>query len=131
MMRRAAALLVAAAILALPLLSVQPVQAGFDPFGKVCEGSAADGDNPVCNRDGNGNPIAGEDGVILRVVKIVSLAVGVAAVLMLILGGLKYITSNGDANSISSAKNTILYALIGLAVAVFSQAIVVFLLSRL
>lgn len=63
-------------------------------------------------------------------VDIFSLIVGVIAVVMIIIGGLKYITSGGDSNSVSSAKNTLLYAVIGLVVVVLAQAIVFFVLDE-
>jgi hypothetical protein len=43
---------------------------------------------------------------------------------MLIYGGIRYTTSGGNANSVTAAKNTILYAIIGLVVAIFAYAIV-------
>ena len=56
--------------------------------------------------------------------------VGVVAVIMIIIGGLKYITSSGDSNNVSSAKNTILYAIIGLVVVVLAQVIVRFVVTK-
>ena len=50
---------------------------------------------------------------------------------MLIWGGIKYATSAGDSNKVTAAKNTILYAVIGLAVAVLAFAIVNFVVSHL
>lgn len=79
----------------------------------------------------NENPIAGKDGVIMRVVGILSWVIGVASVIIIMLGGLKYITANGDSNGINSAKNTIMYAVIGLVIFVLSQAIVRFVAGRL
>lgn len=75
----------------------------------------------------------GESGVkkILRVVlNLVSILAGVMAVLMLIIAGIKYITSNGDSGSIKSAKDTIIYALVGVLVVIFAQAIVAFVLKK-
>lgn len=69
--------------------------------------------------------------VVANIIKILFFVVGVAAVIMIIIGGFRYITSNGDSAQISSAKNTIIYALIGLAVAVLAQAIVAFVFNRL
>lgn len=116
-------------LLALPLLSISTVSAQVDPFEKICQ------DDPgatVCQDKQNPtNPIAGEDGVVMRVVKLLAFVVGIASVIMIILGGLKYVTSGGDANAISSAKNTILYALIGLGVFAVSEVIIVFVISRL
>jgi hypothetical protein len=50
---------------------------------------------------------------------------------MLIVGGLRYITSNGDAQGATSAKNTILYAIIGLIVAILAYAIINFVFIKL
>jgi hypothetical protein len=49
---------------------------------------------------------------------------------MIIIGGLKYVTSAGDSNSITSAKNTILYAIIGIIIAASAQFLVQFVLRR-
>jgi hypothetical protein len=59
-----------------------------------------------------------------------SLVVGVIAVIMIIVGGLKYITSSGDSSNVNSAKNTLLYALIGLAIVALAQVIVRFVLNK-
>jgi hypothetical protein len=60
-----------------------------------------------------------------------SILVGVICVIMIIVGGLKYVTSGGESNNVSGAKNTIMYALIGLVVVAMAQIIVHFVLSRL
>jgi hypothetical protein len=65
-----------------------------------------------------------------RVVNILSSAVGVAAVIMVLVGGFRYITSGGSSEKVTSAKNTILYALIGVAVAALAQVLVRFVLSK-
>ena len=62
--------------------------------------------------------------IIKTVINILSIVVGVAAIIMIIIGGLRYVTSGGDASSTASAKNTIIYALVGLVVAVFAQFLV-------
>ena len=58
-------------------------------------------------------------------------AIGAIAVIMIVWGGIKYATSAGDSNKVTAAKNTILYAVIGLAVAVLAFAIVNFVVSNL
>lgn len=68
--------------------------------------------------------------IIATVINILSLVVGVVSVIMIIVGGLKYITSGGDSTAVSSAKNTILYAIVGLVVVVLAQVIVRFVLGR-
>lgn len=56
---------------------------------------------------------------------------GTIAVIMIILGGIRYATSQGDQSAISGAKNTVLYAIIGLIVTIISYAIVNFVLMKL
>ena len=65
-----------------------------------------------------------------NVINIFSLVIGVIAVIMIIVGGLKYFTSGGDSGNITGAKNTILYALIGLVIVALSQIIVRFVLNK-
>ena len=62
--------------------------------------------------------------VIKTVINLFSLLVGFISVVMIIFGGFKYITSGGDSGKITGAKNTILYALIGLVVVAVAQVIV-------
>lgn len=62
--------------------------------------------------------------IIKNVINALLYIVGVLAVIMLVWGGIRYTTSAGNANSVSAAKNTILYAIIGLVVAFFAYAIV-------
>jgi hypothetical protein len=68
--------------------------------------------------------------IIHIVINIFSLIVGVVSVIMIIIGGLKYITSGGDSGNITGAKNTILYAIIGLVVVALAQVVVKFVLSK-
>ncbi|MDZ7744458.1 MAG: pilin [Candidatus Saccharibacteria bacterium] len=71
------------------------------------------------------------ESVVATAISLFSLVVGIAAVIMLIIGGFKYIISSGDSNNINSAKNTILYAIIGLVIAALAQVLVRFVLGRL
>lgn len=57
--------------------------------------------------------------------------VGAVSVIMLIVGGLRYVLSAGNASSVEGAKNTILFAIIGVIVAALSYAIVAFVVGRL
>jgi len=69
-------------------------------------------------------------GIIKTVINIISVIVGVVAVIMIVFGGLKYITSGGESSNVSSAKNTILYAIIGLVIVALAQFIVRFVLDK-
>ncbi len=78
-----------------------------------------------------GKSINGENGVVNIAVNIFLWVIGVISVMMLIFGGYKYIMSAGDTQKLQSAKSTIQYAIIGLVVAIFSYAIVSFLVDKL
>ncbi len=61
-------------------------------------------------------------------VDILSIIAGAAAVIMIVVSGMRYITSGGDSNKVSSAKNALVYALIGVAIAALAQLFVHFVL---
>lgn len=83
--------------------------------------------DPNCNV---GDAEESVNNIIATVINIFSLVVGVISVIMIIIGGLKYITSGGDSGNVSGAKNTILYAIVGLVVVALAQIIVQFVLNR-
>lgn len=64
------------------------------------------------------------------VINTLSIIVGVVAVIMVIIGGFRYVISNGDSNSLQGAKNSILYAIVGLVIVLFAQVIVRFVLTK-
>lgn len=70
------------------------------------------------------------NGIIAAAIRIFQVVVGLISVIMIIMGGLKYITSGGDATSVGSAKNTILYAVVGIVVVALAEIIVQFVLNR-
>lgn len=63
------------------------------------------------------------------VVNIFSIIVGIVAVIMIIYGGFRYITSGGDSGNVGNAKNTLIYAIVGLIIVALAQLIVHFVLS--
>lgn len=67
---------------------------------------------------------------ITSIVNTILIIVGVVAVIMLIIGGFRYVISQGNEKNISAAKDTILYAVVGLVVAILSYAIVNFVIGR-
>lgn len=60
------------------------------------------------------------------IIDILSIVVAAAAVIFIIIGGIKYVTSNGNQEKVTQAKNTILYAIIGLVIVIFAQTILNF-----
>ncbi len=111
------------------ILLAAPVSLAFDPLGAGCRQGA--GSSSVCQTQPNGNPLFGPNGVITKATSVIATIVGVAAVIMIIIGGFKYITSSGDSSNVESAKNTILYAIIGLVIALVAQSIVIFVLRKI
>lgn len=92
-------------------------------------GTASDSKTQVLQGIGETGSDCSDSGVssfINTVVNILSIIVGIAAVIVLILSGMKYITSGGDSAKVASAKNTLIYALIGVAIAALAQFLVHF-----
>ena len=75
--------------------------------------------------------LVGADGVFTQISNTILYVVGVISVIMLVWGGLRYILSGGDNKKVTDAKNTILYAIIGLIIAVLAFAIVNFVLNAI
>ncbi len=71
------------------------------------------------------------DTLIRNVINILLWAIGIVSVIMIIIGGIRYATSNGDSNQVTAAKNTIMYAVIGLVIAIFAYAIVYFVFDQI
>lgn len=74
------------------------------------------------NEAGNGS--AAFTNLLQSIINILLFLIGAIAVIMIIIGGLRYVISGGDQGAITGAKNTILYAVIGLVVAIMAYAII-------
>lgn len=99
---------------------------------QTCDGAAAKTEYCKNLKSGDGNrKILGKDGVLTKVAQFIVFLTGAVSVIMVIIGGLRYVLSGGDSNATKGAKDTVMYAVIGLVVAIFSQIIVTFVLSRL
>ncbi len=98
----------------------------------LCEGS---GGTWRTNKDApSGGECTSTDGrtvagTIQQLTDVLIFIIGAIAVLMIIIGGIRYVLSAGDQTALTSAKNTILYAVIGLVVAFTAYAIVHFVYS--
>ena len=75
--------------------------------------------------------ILGDGGIFATAVNFLLFLVGAVAVIMIIFGGFRYIISGGDSGAVTNAKNTILYAVIGLIIASLAYAIIDFVLETL
>ncbi|MCB9820285.1 hypothetical protein H6796_03240 [Candidatus Nomurabacteria bacterium] len=83
----------------------------------------------VCNKINSDRTRLPE--LVTSIVNILFYIVGVVAVIMIIVSGIKYTTANGDANKIQSAKNTLMYSVVGLIVAFLSFAIVNYVINNI
>ena len=81
--------------------------------------------------DGCPSDLFGDKGIFKQVTNTILYIVGIIAVVMLIIGGIKYLLSGGDSKKVTDAKNTVLYAIIGLVICFLSFAIVNFVISAL
>lgn len=81
----------------------------------------------VCGEQGS--ITSGVSALAVKVVNLFSIIVGIVSVIMIIYAGFRYVTSGGESNSISSAKNTLIYAIIGLVIVVLAQLIVHYVLN--
>ena len=116
----AALAVLAASVFAQPVLAFDPLKPACDQGGggSSCTGATDD-------------PIAGNNGALKNVINILSFVGGIVAVIFIVIGGIKYITANGNSGDIASAKSTIIYALIGAIVVVLARQIIAYVLTKI
>jgi uncharacterized membrane protein (DUF373 family) len=85
----------------------------------------------VSNPDDVNIPKPGTDGQLEVALRIVFMTAAVIAVIVIVIAGFTYVMSMGDPQKTAKAKDTILYALIGLAVAIFANVIISFVLGKI
>lgn len=116
------ALLVSAFIALAAVFSPVPVLVSAE-CGEVTSGAV--GGVECGNTDDNPDELFGGDSSIFTtVVNILLFIIGAISVIMLIIGGIRYTLSAGDSGNVTAAKNTILYAIVGLVIAFLAFAIV-------
>ncbi|HVU59864.1 MAG TPA: pilin [Candidatus Saccharimonadales bacterium] len=139
MLRRAlvgaAGLLVGAAGLLMlgntPALAATPAwQLLADAKSDACTGIGLAQDSTNNTTDGCGDSGTQLNTVIKTGINIFSVIIGILAVVMIIVAGVRFITSNGEASKVAGAKGAIIYAIVGLIVVVAAQSIVWFVLSN-
>lgn len=101
--------------------------------------SAANGINICSKENGSDNSVycqnkdKGEgqvNGIIKTIVEVLLTAVGAISIIMIVIGGILFALSSGDAQKAAKARSTVLYAVVGLAVSLFASAIVNFVFNR-
>jgi cytochrome bd-type quinol oxidase subunit 2 len=119
--------------LAMVLAIGAPAMVSSAAYAADIQGGLCKGAELQISDSGSSCPTTGTNNLnslLTKVINIFSAIVGVIAVIMIIVGGLRYITSGGDSNKVSAAKNTIIYAIIGLVIVALAQLIVRFVLNQ-
>jgi Type IV secretion system pilin len=98
----------------------------------LCQGSNIDVTTSTpttdCSKLGGG---ASFTSILTKIINILSMLVGAIAVIMIIVGGFRYVTSGGSDSATGAAKKTILYAIVGLVIVALAQIIVHFVLNNI
>lgn len=117
---RHTSLLAVLAVLALNVLIAVP----SDAVSLSIRGGAdsARGDDQVVN-------LFGSTGIFSTITNTLLFILGAISVIMIIIGGLRYVISGGDSSAVTAAKNTILYAIVGVIVAILAYAIINFVIG--
>ena len=101
--------------------------------------SAANGINICSKENGSDNSVycqnkdsggAQVGGIIKTIVEVLLMAVGAISIIMIVIGGILFALSSGDAQKAAKARSTVLYAVVGLTVSLFASAIVNFVFNR-
>lgn len=123
------------ALLALTVAPVAVVANSLSASAASCDGIQNCVDGGISSTDSSGatSSVDAETKVTelaQDVINIFSWVVGIISVIMVIVGGFQYITSGGDSGKVTTAKNTIMYALIGIVIVALSQIMVKFVLQK-
>lgn len=117
-------------VLALGVSLVAPVVEPVNTYAAEggAEGGLAGGASSAKGQDQQEN-LFGEGGLFQTITNVLLFVIGAISVIMLIIGGIRYVLSGGDSSAVTSAKNTILYAVIGIVVAILAYAMVNFVIT--
>lgn len=129
-------LLFSVLLLSMCFASAPASVAAFNPFGSnVCNSNTHD--SAACQAS-NSDPIAGPNGVLLKITNIIAFLAGALAVIMIIVSAIRFITSGSDVSTgsrtdtdVEEARRSIASALVGLVVIVLARAIIVYVIRRL
>jgi len=126
-------------LLLVPVMALGVIVAAPAPTANAADSTCVDvngGDslsiqnaaNCTKSKDQSGD-LFGESGVFRIITNVLLFIIGAISVIMLIIGGIRYTVSGGDSGAITTAKNTILYAIVGIVVALLAFAVVNFVLG--
>lgn len=126
-MKKALTLIVAALVVASGVFLLTPVSSvGAQALDGIC--GDIQGESAVCDENNNAENRS-PDTLVKGIINGFLFLVGAVSLLMIIVGGIMYVVSQGDSSSMTKAKNTILYAIVGLIVSFLAYAIVNFVIQ--
>lgn len=111
------------------------LSAATNPLDTACSSDAAK-ESAACKASAQSgeegfNPLyGGEKGLFYRIATLLALLAGSVSILLIIVGGISMMTSDGDGQKFSNGRNTVIYALVGLVIVTIAQAIVTFVVTR-
>lgn len=108
----------------------QGISKSGNKLSEDCEAAGGKVSGAKC-LDANGNIRSPVSLTIQNVINLLLYIAGILAVIYILIGGIRYVLSNGDSSAATKGRNNVIYALIGLVVAILSYAIVNFILSKL
>lgn len=108
--------------------------AGAVPAYAAFDQGLQDGANAAQGTDQQGDAASlfgegGQGGIFRTITNVMLFIIGAISVIMLIVGGVRYVVSGGDSTKVADAKNTILYAIVGVVVAILAYAVVNFVIQ--
>lgn len=121
-------------LVSLGLVFVVPGSAAaWNPFGEVDCSVRGSANSAVCkdSRGAAADPVSGPDGIILKIANVVAVVAGIAAVIIIVLAGLRMVTSSGSSEDIAGARRTLIYAIVGIIVIVLARTIIGLVLGML
>ncbi len=142
-MKRFVALFLLLVLALTPIIITPKVHAVTPSLDTLCNGDPNDPshippadpnkESETCQKSQaiNEDPITGPHGVLTKATNLLAFIVGIVSVFVIIIGGIKMITSSGDPSGVTSARNTILYALIAIGIVLVARTAVQFILSKI
>lgn len=123
MVKKLHMILVIAAILSTPFVFASRV-AAFDTLEQTCDGTSTSEKSTVCqDKKTVTDPVTGSDAIVPKVANIMALVGGIIAVVIIMINGLKLMTSVGDSSKLTETRNAIIYASVGLVIIVTARII--------
>lgn len=119
--------LLAVPVLAFAFAAVVPTTATYATNTDCVDNTLGINNGVNCAKgDDQQSDLFGSNGVFKKVTDVLLFIIGAVAVIMLVIGGIRYTVSGGDQAAVTGAKNTILYAIVGIIVAILAYAVIGF-----